>query len=77
MAALALAQNTPQIALEIATGTRRSEYVDFRCMKLEALAMMNRVDEVINCLKVTVEKNQMFNKKLKYFIDTVCFFFFN
>jgi len=54
-AALALNQNAPQVALEILTNSRTSNYVTIRNLKAWALAELNRPDDCLPILRYSIE----------------------
>jgi len=54
-AGLSLAQNAPQIALEILYNTKQQNYMTVRNMKVIALLELNRVEDVIPILRSVLE----------------------
>ncbi|KAK2584179.1 hypothetical protein KPH14_006607 [Odynerus spinipes] len=71
IAALAINQNSPEVALEILTGLRTSRYIDNRCLKVYAYAKLNRLIDVITILRQSTETRDV-NKEC-YFSDTIEF----
>jgi hypothetical protein len=53
--ALALKQNAPQIALEILSTAKQPNYVTIRNLKCWALADLNRPDDIMPLLRVSLE----------------------
>jgi len=54
-ASLALHQNAPQVALEILSNTRNSNYVSIRNLKLLSLAELDRPDDCLPILRFSIE----------------------
>ena len=54
-AGLALNQHAPQVALEILSNSRNSNYVSIRNLKLWSLADLNRPDDCLPILRFSIE----------------------
>jgi pentatricopeptide repeat domain-containing protein 2 len=62
-AALALNQNAPQVALEVLSNSRNSNYVSIRNLKLWGLAELNRPDDCLPILRFSIEFDSAENTK--------------
>lgn len=71
LAALALNQNKPDIALEIASSSKNVRYIDVRCIKLEAFARLKRFDEMLVFFRASIFSDNPTRRKEAYFSDTV------
>lgn len=66
LAALALKRNKPEVALDICSGCDTENYIDIRCIKLEAYAQLGKFEDVQSLLNFSLS-----NSNQTYFIDTV------
>ncbi|KAJ8681557.1 hypothetical protein QAD02_017349 [Eretmocerus hayati] len=70
-AKLALKQNAPDVALEIASLARNARYIDVRCVKVEAFAALKRIDEIMVYFRDTLQADSANRRKQSYFKDTI------
>lgn len=67
IAASAIKQNNPELALEILAGLKASRYIDNRCLKVLAYCKLNRLVDVIAMLRRSIEYHNV--HKESYFSD--------
>ncbi|XP_015592233.1 pentatricopeptide repeat-containing protein 2, mitochondrial [Cephus cinctus] len=71
LGALALKQNAPHAALEITSTIRRPGYITIRCIKIAALANLDRVNDIIPYFRASLSNDNPNVRKESYFIDTI------
>jgi pentatricopeptide repeat domain-containing protein 2 len=71
LAALAIKQNVPHIAVEIISTIRPSRYIDVKCLKIMAYADLKKFDETVPILRMSLENDQSTVKDI-FFYDVVC-----
>ena len=71
IAALALKQNRPEIAVELIARAQRPQYITSRCIKLEAYAQLKRFDEILMIFKQATTTDSPSGQKRSFFMDTV------
>ena len=71
IAALALKQNVPHIALEITSLCKNVRYIDVRCIRVEAQAKLKRFDEIMIHFRSSLLSDEPTKRKESYFKDTV------
>jgi len=69
LAALAIKQNVPHIAVEIISTIRLSRYIDVRCLTIMAYADLKKFDEIVPILRMSLDDQTV---KDIYFYDVVC-----
>lgn len=69
--ALALKQGNPNVALEVASMAKNVRYIDIRCIKIEAYAILKRFDEVLVYFRNSLQTDLPSRRKQCYFKDTV------
>lgn len=71
IAALALNQNRPELAVELTTQYARPNYITIRCIRLIAFAQLKRFDDIIAILNQSSIVDSANGNKFSYFSDTV------
>ncbi|XP_011304221.1 pentatricopeptide repeat-containing protein 2, mitochondrial-like [Fopius arisanus] len=69
LAALALRQNAPHIALEILTLCKKSEYISTKTVRIMALCDLDRIDDVAHDFQLTLKR--AIPQRSQYFSDIV------
>lgn len=75
VAALAIKQNSPHIAIEILSTMREARYIDVRCLKIVAYTDLKRFTEIVPILRMSIEHDRPHLRKECYFADVVCTLF--
>jgi len=70
LAALAIKQDAPHIAIEIMSTIRVSRYIDVRCLKVMAYTELKRFTEIVPILRMSLENDKEVLKEA-YFYDVV------
>ncbi|KAH0946335.1 hypothetical protein HN011_003157 [Eciton burchellii] len=68
LAALAIKQNVPHIAVEIISTIRMSRYIDVRCLTIMAYADLKKFDEIVSILRMSLDDQTV---KDIYFYDVI------
>ncbi|KAL7288697.1 hypothetical protein TKK_0017422 [Trichogramma kaykai] len=71
LAALALKQNDPSVALEVASIARNMRYIDIRCIKVLAYVGLKRTDEIMIHFRNTLQNDIPTRRKQMFFKDTI------
>lgn len=74
LAALAIKQNSPHIAIEILSSIREARYMLVRCLKVSAFTDLNRFTEIVPILRSSLEHDRPTTVKEAYFSDVVCIY---
>lgn len=72
LAALAIKQNAPHIAIEILSSIREARYIQIRCLKIVAYTHLQRYTDIVPILRTTLEHDRPNTLKEVYFTDVVC-----
>lgn len=75
LAALAIKQNAPQIAIEILSTIREARYIQIRCLKVLAYTDLQRFTEIVPIFRTTLEYDRPDALKEVYFKDVVCIYY--
>lgn len=67
--ALAINQNKPEIAMELVAHCRTPDYISIRCVKIMALADMNKIDDILINLQESLRRG--LPERNQYYIDSV------
>lgn len=71
LAALAINQNAPHIAIEILVSVKEARYIDIRCLKVVAYTKLKRFTEIVPILRASIERDRPHLTKESYFKDVV------
>lgn len=71
LAALAIKQNSPHIAIEILSSVREARYMLVRCLKVLAYTDLNRFTEIVPILRSSLEHDRPNGVKETYFGDLI------
>ncbi|KAK0175575.1 hypothetical protein PV327_009315 [Microctonus hyperodae] len=67
--ALAIKQNKPEIAMELMSQSRTPDYITIRCVKVMALADMDKIDDILIHFQQSLRRE--FPEKNQYYIDVI------
>ncbi|XP_076622378.1 pentatricopeptide repeat-containing protein 2, mitochondrial [Colletes latitarsis] len=70
LAALALQQNSPQMALEILSTLDKQNFIDCRCLKILAYIRLKKYVQIIPIIRHVLETDYS-NRKLTFFSDVI------
>jgi len=71
LAALAIKQNSPHIAVEILTSVKEARYIHIRCLKVLAYTELKRFTEIVPILRASLEYDRPNANKESYFRDVI------
>lgn len=71
LAALAIKQNAPHIAIEILSTVKEGRYIQIRCLKVAAYTDLKRFTEIVPILRGSLENDRPNFQKETYFRDVV------
>lgn len=71
LAALAIKQDAPHIAIEILSTIREARYIQIRCLKVAAYTDLHRFTDIVPILRTTLEYDRPTALKEVYFKDVV------
>lgn len=71
LAALAIKQNSPHIAIEILSTLREARYIHIRCLKITAYTDLKRFTEIVPILRASLEHDRPNAQKECYFKDVI------
>lgn len=71
LAALAIKQASPHIAVEILSSIRMARYIHVRCLKVSAYTDLNRFTEIVPILRASLEHDRPNVNKESYFGDVI------
>ncbi|XP_012216791.1 pentatricopeptide repeat-containing protein 2, mitochondrial [Linepithema humile] len=71
VAALAIKQNSPHIAIEILSTLKEARYIDVRCLKVVAYTDLKRFTEIVPILRASIEHDRPHLRKECYFVDVI------
>lgn len=74
LAALAIKQNSPHIAIGILSSIKEARYMLVRCLKVLAYTDLNRFTEIVPILRTSLEYDRPEGVKEVYFGDVVCIY---
>lgn len=72
LGALAINQNKPHVALELVALCRTIEYISMRCIRIIALADLDRIDDIVLEFQAALKRGP---EKYSYYSDVVSFYF--
>ena len=75
LAALAIKQNSPHIAIEILSSLREVRYIHIRCLKVLAYTNLKKFTEIVPIFRASLEHDRPNAQKEIYFKDVVCILF--
>ncbi|KAG5311050.1 PTCD2 protein, partial [Acromyrmex insinuator] len=71
LAALAIKQNSPHIAIEILSTLRETRYIQIRCLKVLAYTDLKRFTEIVPIFRASLEHDRPNVQKEGYFKDVI------
>ena len=71
LAALAIKQNSPEIAVEVLSTVRRQHFIDVRCIKVLAYMHLKKYVQIIPLFKQTLEQDTTPTNRQTYFADVI------
>lgn len=72
LAALAIKQDSPHIAIEILSTIKEGRYMHVRCLKVLAYTDLKRFIDIVPIIRSSLEQDKPNAKKENFFSDVVC-----